>query len=210
MYLTVQNIVVTATVASGLNLMHLVRTLPCAEYNATRFAAVTTRLVNPKTTALFFASGKLVCTGACTVDAARLAVHKFARMVQATGIAIRIQAFRVQNIVASASCGSPLDLEAMRRDHSVAASYEWELFPGLIFRPVHGSQGTVFLIFRSGRIVATGAKTIEAMVDDWKRMRPRLQRYRRADVVSNDETDLVEGTIDSVATNGVRCSVGAP
>ena len=35
-----------------------------AEYNPKRFAAVIMRLRDPKTTALIFAAGKIVCTGA--------------------------------------------------------------------------------------------------------------------------------------------------
>jgi transcription initiation factor TFIID TATA-box-binding protein len=35
-----------------------------AEYNPRRFAAVIIRIRDPKTTALIFASGKMVCTGA--------------------------------------------------------------------------------------------------------------------------------------------------
>ena len=179
MSLSVQNVVATARVARGLNLVNLVQKLPCAEYNATRFAAVTTRLVAPKTTALFFASGKVVCTGARTVNAALLAVRKFARMVQATGVSVCLRDFRVQNIVASASCPSSVDLEAVQREHSMAASYEPELFPGLIFRPLHSTSSAVFLIFRSGRVVATGAKTTAALEVGWLGMRVTLERYLR-------------------------------
>jgi len=35
-----------------------------AEYNPKRFAAVIIRIRDPKTTALIFSSGKMVCTGA--------------------------------------------------------------------------------------------------------------------------------------------------
>lgn len=52
-----------------------------AEYNPRRFAAVVMRLRSPKTTALIFASGKMVCTGAKNEDASRIAARKFARII---------------------------------------------------------------------------------------------------------------------------------
>lgn len=39
-----------------------------AEYNPRRFAACIMRIREPKTTALIFSSGKVVCTGAKTED----------------------------------------------------------------------------------------------------------------------------------------------
>lgn len=53
-----------------------------AEYNPRRFAAVVMRLREPKTTALVFASGKMVCTGAKTEAKSRTAARKYARIIQ--------------------------------------------------------------------------------------------------------------------------------
>ena len=200
MPLPVQNIVVTATVSRGLDLRRLVQMLPCAEYNATRFAAVTTRLVRPKTTALFFASGKVVCTGARTVNAARLAVRKFARMVSATGVVIVLRDFRVQNIVASSTCKAPVDLPAVQRAHTIAASYEPELFPGLIFRPVHDTQGPVFLVFKSGRVVVTGAKTTAALESGWNGMVSVIEPFLRENVTVVNDDSVVNGTVALIVT----------
>jgi transcription initiation factor TFIID TATA-box-binding protein len=42
-----------------------------AEYNPKRFAAVIMRIREPRTTALIFSSGKMVCTGAKSEEASR-------------------------------------------------------------------------------------------------------------------------------------------
>ena len=47
------------------------QTFRCALLNKQRFAAAIMRIRNPKTTALIFASGKMVCTGAKTEALAR-------------------------------------------------------------------------------------------------------------------------------------------
>ena len=152
----IQNIVCTCNLGSTLYLPFLVRALPCAEYNSKRFAAVTSRIVNPKSTALFFGSGKVVCTGTKTKNAARLALHKFVRMVRGLKLQVSMYNFEIQNVVASATLPYMVDLSALRTRCGAEASYEPELFPGMIYRPCH--THLVFLIFSSGRTVITGAK----------------------------------------------------
>ena len=53
--------------------------LSCVEQ---RFKAVIMRIREPKATALIFASGKVVCTGARTEIDSRLAARKFARIIK--------------------------------------------------------------------------------------------------------------------------------
>lgn len=59
-----------------------------AEYNPKRFAAVIMRIREPRTTALIFSSGKMVCTGAKSEDDSRLAARKYARIVQKLGFTV--------------------------------------------------------------------------------------------------------------------------
>eukprot|EP00850_Spirogloea_muscicola_P016329 SM000131S26759 [mRNA] locus=s131:407108:408669:- [translate_table: standard] len=62
-----------------LDLKHIALHARNAEYNPKRFAAVIIRIRDPKTTALIFASGKMVCTGAKSEHASRLAARKVRR-----------------------------------------------------------------------------------------------------------------------------------
>ncbi|XP_016000353.2 TATA box-binding protein-like 2 isoform X2 [Rousettus aegyptiacus] len=59
-----QNIVSTANLACKLDLKKIALHAKNAEYNPKRFAAVIMRIREPRTTALLFSSGKMVCTGA--------------------------------------------------------------------------------------------------------------------------------------------------
>lgn len=63
----------TVNLNSPLNLKQIALQARNAEYNPRRFAAVVMRLKLPKTTALVFASGKMVCTGAKNEDCAKVA-----------------------------------------------------------------------------------------------------------------------------------------
>jgi transcription initiation factor TFIID TATA-box-binding protein len=62
-----------------------------AEYNPKRFAAVIMRIRSPRTTALIFSSGKMVCTGAKSEQDSRLAARKYARIIQKLGFSVRIK-----------------------------------------------------------------------------------------------------------------------
>jgi TATA-box binding protein (TBP) (component of TFIID and TFIIIB) len=68
-----------------------------AEYNPKRFAAVIMRIRDPKTTALIFASGKMVVTGAKSEDDSKLASRKYARIIQKLGFNAKFTDFKIQN-----------------------------------------------------------------------------------------------------------------
>ena len=138
------------------------------EYNPSKFAASTVRLREPRTTALIFASGNVVCTGAKERWQSLLAARQYTRLMQRHGIRVSFSNFKVQNIVACTSVDRPLKLQEMAEQWSEYCSYEPELFPGLIFRIV--DPKLVFLIFRSGKIVCTGGKSKKIIEDMYKKM----------------------------------------
>jgi transcription initiation factor TFIID TATA-box-binding protein len=117
------------------------------------------RIRDPKTTALIFASGKMVVTGAKSEDDSRLASRKYARIIQKLGFNAKFMDFKIQNIVGSCDVRFPIRLEGLAYSHGMFSSYEPELFPGLIYRMVNPK--IVLLIFVSGKIVLTGAKVRE-------------------------------------------------
>src|SRR5579864_8737149 len=81
--------------------------------NLQRFAAVIMRIREPKTTALIFASGKMVVTGAKSEEWSRLAARKYARIVQKLGFPARFTEFKIQNIVGSCDVRFPVRLEGL-------------------------------------------------------------------------------------------------
>ncbi|KAF2558422.1 hypothetical protein F2Q68_00017837 [Brassica cretica] len=75
---TLQNIVSTVNLDCKLDLKAIALQARNAEYNPKRFAAVIMRIREPKTTALIFASGKMVCTGAKSEYFSKMAARKVA------------------------------------------------------------------------------------------------------------------------------------
>ncbi|KAJ7736507.1 TBP-domain-containing protein [Mycena olivaceomarginata] len=99
------------------------------------------RICDLKTTALIFASGKVVVTSAKSEDDSRLASRRYARIVQKAGFDAKFLEFKIQNIVGSCNVKFP------------------KLFPGLIYRMT--KPKVVLLNFVSGKIILTGAKVCE-------------------------------------------------
>jgi len=152
-----QNVVATFNLGvDHLDLRAIALRKPFVEYNPQKFAAATIRIRSPRTTALAFASGNMVCTGAKTEIEARVAGRKYVRLLQKHGIPVSFQNFKIQNIVASAEIPHTLKLLELSRSYGPYVSYEPDLFPGLVFRTT--APKLVFLLFRSGKIVITGAK----------------------------------------------------
>ena len=81
-----QNVVATFNLGVDyLDLRSIALHKPFIEYNPQKFAAATIRIRNPRTTALAFASGNMVCTGAKTEIQSRLAGRKYVRILQKHG-----------------------------------------------------------------------------------------------------------------------------
>ena len=127
---TLQNIVSTVNLGCKLDLKKIALHARNAEYNPKRFAAVIMRIREPRTTALIFSSGKMVCTGAKSEEMSRLAARKYARIVQKLGFEAKFLDFKIQNMVGSCDVKFPIRLEGLVLTHSQFSSYEPELFPG--------------------------------------------------------------------------------
>jgi len=174
---TLQNIVATVNLDCKLDLKTIALHARNAEYNPKRFAAVIMRIREPKTTALIFASGKMVVTGAKSEDDSRLASRKYARIVQKLGFDAKFLDFKIQNIVGSCDVKFPIRLEGLAYSHGSFSSYEPELFPGLIYRMI--KPKVVLLIFVSGKIVLTGAKVREEIYTAFNTIYTVLVEFRK-------------------------------
>ncbi|KAG0421995.1 hypothetical protein HPB47_002138, partial [Ixodes persulcatus] len=174
----VENIVATVNLCCRLDLRRIALMARNAEYNPRRFAAVIMRIREPRTTALLFNSGKVVCTGAKSEFHSRVAARKFARITQKLGFDAQFSDFKIQNIVASADVGFLIKLEALALNHPQFSCYEPELFPGLVYRMVRPS--VLLLVFVSGKVVLTGAKVRHQLYQAFDNIYPILEKYKSA------------------------------
>jgi transcription initiation factor TFIID TATA-box-binding protein len=152
----IENVVASASVDAEIDLDKVAATLANAEYEPEQFPGLVLRLTEPKAAILVFSSGKMVCTGAKNTETITVAINKTMEQIRSAGIKIKGKAtITVQNIVASSDLGTELNLDKVAFSLQ-NAEFEPEQFPGLVFRVF--DPKVVFLLFRSGKIVCTGAK----------------------------------------------------
>ena len=163
MPIKVENVVANAKFAEEFDLSLIESKLDGAEYNKEKFPGLVYRVKRPKAAFLIFGTGKVVCTGAKSVDDVRTVIENMAKKLCSMGIPIeKNPEFTVQNIVASADLGSELNLNAIAIGLGLEnIEYEPEQFPGLVYRLQEPK--VVALLFGSGKMVLTGGKSPEEL-----------------------------------------------
>mmetsp|Transcript_7582 Transcript_7582/g.12759 ORF Transcript_7582/g.12759 Transcript_7582/m.12759 type:complete len:210 (-) Transcript_7582:111-740(-) len=172
-----QNVVATVNLGVNIDLEKLAQTVSNAEYNPRRFAAVIMRIREPRTTALVFHSGKMIVTGAATEADSRMGARKYVHIIQKVGFAATYRDYKIQNLTATCDMGFPIRLEGLVYAHSQHATYEPELFPGLVYKMTNPK--VVFLVFVSGKVVVTGAKSEKIIEDGFETLYPYLAEFRK-------------------------------
>ncbi len=153
----VVNIVVSTSLKHDIPLEKMAATLSNTEYNPEQFPGLVIRIKEPKTSALIFSSGKVVCTGARSMEKVNESIKKIIKSLEKINIKIKIKPeIKIQNIVASGSVGMDLNLNilAIKLENT---EYEPEQFPGLVYK-LEEAKAT-FLLFSNGKIVCTGTKS---------------------------------------------------
>jgi transcription initiation factor TFIID TATA-box-binding protein len=159
--ITIVNIVVSTSFEHDIPLEKMAATLSNTEYNPEQFPGLVIRVKDPKTSALIFNSGKVVCTGAKNLAEVDESIKKIIKSLEKINVKIKVTPkITVQNIVASGSIGMDLNLNtlAMKLKNT---EYEPEQFPGLVFKLKEANA--TFLLFSNGKIVCTGTKSERAV-----------------------------------------------
>jgi len=173
----VVNIVVSAALGHDIPLEKMAATLSNTEYNPEQFPGLVIRIKEPKTSALIFSSGKIVCTGARTMEDVLESIKKIIKSLEKINIKIKgFPEVKIQNIVASGSVGMDLNLNvlALKLENT---EYEPEQFPGLVYKlPEHHAT---FLLFSNGKVVCTGTKSEEQVNKALDQLIENLKKIKR-------------------------------
>ncbi|MCD5426116.1 MAG: TATA-box-binding protein [Methanosarcinaceae archaeon] len=159
--LKIENVVASTKLADELDLIKMESEFEGAEYNKKKFPGLVYRVKDPKAAFLIFTSGKIVCTGAKTVDNVYKVIDDLSKKMRGYEITTYdTPDIVIQNIVASADLKAVLNLNAIAVGLGLEnVEYEPEQFPGLVYRT--NIPKVVVLIFSSGKLVVTGGKSPE-------------------------------------------------
>lgn len=154
-----------------------------SEYNPHRFKALILRIQEPKATALIFGKGSMNIIGTKTTADANLAMRKFAKSLQILKYPkLKITEDYVANMVATCSAGFQIDLSAFSRSPQFRdlCVYNTELFSGMTFKIILSNEKKMtLLIFRSGKIVLTGGKSMDDLHEAVSLVFPFLIQFQQ-------------------------------
>ncbi len=110
---------------------------------------------------------------------------------------------KIENVVASTSIGEELDLTAIALaiDGTV---YEPEQFPGLVYRLKDPKTAT--LLFRSGKVVCTGAKNLKDVKRAIKKVATEVEK---TGMIVNKEPDIKVQNIVATSDLGIEINLSA-
>ena len=186
------NVVSMVDLGCQLNLQKIGVSCLNAEYNPTRINAVIMRIKNPKTAALVFNSGILICTGASNEIDSKIAAKRYAKTIRSLGYDVKFKNFKIINIVATCDLKFNVHLTKLKGDElKEKISYEPQIFPGLIYRM--DKPRLAILVFASGKVNIVGAKARDETYKAIKKIYPTIYKYKLdypKKVVSNNATKI--------------------
>ena len=166
-----------------------------AYYAPRRFAAVQLAFDDPRCRVLIFHTGRLVGTGTCGVDSARLvllmaqeAMRKYA------DIWVSVRDFKVINTVAAVDLKTMINCDQFANEHTDAAHFDRSSFVGLAWRP----PGYPICVeaYATGKLNLPGAKDYQSCIDAFAELVPELLKHRvggSAQSSTASTADLVAG-----------------
>ncbi len=132
----------------------------------------------PKIAVLAFSPGKIVCTGAKTPPQARHMINKMVTYLKEIGYKnTKIVSLNIENMVGSVHLPSEISPAKLAAEYPLYCTYDPEQFPGAIFRypPI---QPMTILVFHSGKLVITGARSIEKAKEAFLKVLPILAKFK--------------------------------
>jgi transcription initiation factor TFIID TATA-box-binding protein len=170
----IENIVAYAQITNDLDLEKLAEKLPEFKYNPDEFPGLTLTLDDPKSAVLLLSSGKTICTGTKRTEDAEAAINKLIDKIKGEKIKIKKKFdLEIQNIICAIDLKKELDLDSISKGLLLTnVDFEPKQFPGLIYKM--DDIGVLLLLFSSGKIVCTGAKTIEEASNAIEKMKEKL------------------------------------
>jgi len=170
----IENIVCFIKPTDFFDVKYLSSKISDANFNPSEFEGVSIKYNNPKTATIILPNGKIVCTGAKKIEDAKKAFKKTVDKIKKSGLSIKKKYdIVIENIIASTNLYKELHLSSIANGLILKnVTYEPEKFPGLIYKRKYSE--TVMILFKSGKIVCMGAKSIEEATNEIDVMKDNL------------------------------------
>jgi transcription initiation factor TFIID TATA-box-binding protein len=192
------NIVSMVHLGTKLNLRHIALQCSNSEYKPSRINAVIMRIKKPKSAALIFNTGVIICLGAKNEEDSRKSAKIFAHNIKNLGYEnVKFKKFQLINIVATCDLKFPIKLTKLNlklnailgKNHQdkKLCFYEPDTFPGLIYH-MRKPELTV-LVFKSGKVNFVGAKNRQDIFEALQKIYPLLCKYKNEIIINKDKSE---------------------
>lgn len=171
--LRMENVVAYVVIGKQIPLNKLVGKAKGAEYAPDHFPGIVYRIDKPKSAALIFSSGKIVCTGAKSVEDAEMAILKVVDKLKKLGISVP-NSFdvHIESILASTKIDAKLKLNEIAYSLD-GAEYNPEQLGGMVYRTK--DPDATFILFSSGKIICTDARSVDSIFAALDKLKSKLE-----------------------------------
>jgi TATA-box binding protein (TBP) (component of TFIID and TFIIIB) len=178
--LKVRNVVSTAWVGQRVNL-RLVQVALQARLDLAVFPSCVSTSRDPLTTNSIFDSGNILVTGASSKEMALLSCHRLVDKInRSLNWDLPLLNFKVQNVASSFATGFKINIDMFYDENSSSVengttTYDASLFRGCCWRDM---DGLAYILFSSGKVVLTGAKSVQEAMAAYEKALPILAKYK--------------------------------
>lgn len=153
------NVVATFSVSnSTIDSNWLLQLMPGGAIDPTKFADIMLRHGNIMLRV--FSRGKVVCPGARDIWTSRNTALLLCRQLREVGEIVSFRNYHIRNVVVHTTTGFAVDLVRLAKEYGIAAKYDPDNFPGLVFN-ICEPERTKFLVFVRGGVIIAGSRTLE-------------------------------------------------
>jgi transcription initiation factor TFIID TATA-box-binding protein len=158
----VENIIVSFSVSSALDLSKLAEVLPDSQYHPDDAPAIILQFPHPHSMAALSSSGSVVLTGSKNMEEVHDVVKMVMDRLNIVGVeCVESPELLVQNVTVSIDLCQEIKLRSLAKFLQIP-EYSPRVFPGLVYKGE--DPNTVILLFDSGKMVCNGKSVEEATV----------------------------------------------
>ena len=169
-------------------LKQLAQELPNVKYEPKRFPGMVVNVKELGTKVLLFKTGRIVVTGARDMETVKKTIKYICDLLSKYDDHCQGEpTIEIQNMVARGEINGYVNLDILAEVDIEDVEYNPEQFPGLVYSlKIPGRKRPIkFLVFRNGKIVITGAKSIEEMKNAVEGL---IEKLKKAGVLIEEET----------------------
>jgi transcription initiation factor TFIID TATA-box-binding protein len=175
------NVVGIVRISDELDLKKIFIELENTSYEPEQFSGLIYRNDDPAGTVTIFRSGKAICTGSKNPEHLKEIISNLVDKLNYLEIPVyKNYKIEIKNMVFTKTLRKPINLAKVALSFGLEnVDYEPDDFPGLIFKT--DSPIATFILFESGKIICTGAGSIEHAENAYKELEKKLKRHEIVD-----------------------------